>query len=385
MVSPMKGHDIGQGLSVLQVLRPAAGGMLRHVADLCDGMGRRGIRCTVAGPRGVLDALGVAVPNTVDAPISASANPVLDMRAVLRVARAARAHDLIHAHGLRGAWIGSWAALLVRRPMVMSAHNVPEARSVLRRFALTRSVRTAHTVVAVSEAVAAGLSKCGVPRERITVLPNGVAWRPAPDRDTLGERRLQLSVDAEAFMVAAAGRLSPEKGFDVLVAAAPAVVAGCSGAHIAICGAGPERERLETQIAALGMTNSVRLPGYVADLDRRLSVADVVVVPSRTEGQGLVALEAMALGVPVVASRVGGLPEVVEDQLTGLLVPPDDWEALADALLRLAMDPSLRARLGEAARLRVRERFSIETLLDRMAELYRATQNSLQGRMSPAG
>ncbi|MBM3495955.1 MAG: glycosyltransferase family 4 protein, partial [Armatimonadetes bacterium] len=245
MVSPMKGHDIGQGLSVLQVLRPAAGGMLRHVADLCDGMGRRGIRCTVAGPRGVLDALGVAVPNTVDAPISASANPVLDMRAVLRVARAARAHDLIHAHGLRGAWIGSWAALLVRRPMVMSAHNVPEARSVLRRFALTRSVRTAHTVVAVSEAVAAGLSKCGVPRERITVLPNGVAWRPAPDRDTLGERRLQLSVDAEAFMVAAAGRLSPEKGFDVLVAAAPAVVAGCSGAHIAICGAGPERERLE--------------------------------------------------------------------------------------------------------------------------------------------
>ncbi|MBM3496086.1 MAG: glycosyltransferase family 4 protein, partial [Armatimonadetes bacterium] len=124
---------------------------------------------------------------------------------------------------------------------------------------------------------------------------------------------------------------------------------------------------------------------YVADLDRRLSVADVVVVPSRTEGQGLVALEAMALGVPVVASRVGGLPEVVEDQLTGLLVPPDDWEALADALLRLAMDPSLRARLGEAARLRVRERFSIETLLDRMAELYRATQNSLQGRMSPAG
>ncbi|NLH98189.1 MAG: glycosyltransferase family 4 protein [Chthonomonadales bacterium] len=367
--------------SVLQVLRPAAGGMLRHVADVCDGMRARGIACTVAGPTVHLPTWADRISVAVDAPIRGSFHPAGDLIAIARVARAARSHGVIHAHGLRAAWIGGWAACLSRTPMVMTAHNVPGRLTASRRWALKRSVLAARAVVAVSGAVADRLVHLGVPAQKVTVVPNGVrvpASRPAQQRGDLG-----LSPDR--FVVMGAGRLAPEKGFDVLIEAFGRLRHTSIAADLVLCGAGPERDRLLAQAAATGLTDHVRLVGHVPELAAWLAVADAVAVPSRMEGQGLVALESMALGVAVVASGVGGLPEVIEDGLTGLLVPPEDPVALADALIRLAQDPVLRTRLGEAGRERVHAHFSLDAMLDRLESLYETTRKSLQGNVPPAG
>jgi glycosyltransferase involved in cell wall biosynthesis len=368
-------------LSALQVLRPATGGMARHVAVLCEGMSERGIACWVAGPARLLeDAHISSLRVAVDAPIWGRADLRTDLQAVRVVAHAARAHDLVHGHGLRGAWIAAWAARWARVPLVVTAHNLPDGLGLVGRWALRFALGRAHTVLTVSDAVSDGLRRCGLRHGSVVVAPNGVPVRPELTADRIARRRSCLGLRADAFTIVAAGRLAREKGFDVLVAALPEVTKARPDTQVILCGEGPERMSLTGQVERLGLADRVRLAGFVGDLDAFLAVADVVVAPSRSEGQGLVALEAMACGVPVVAARVGGLPEVVTHGATGWLFEPGQPEALASALVEVAADLSRARAMGEAARTSVALRFATAPMLDRVAEVYREATKKPAGR-----
>ncbi|MDQ6916181.1 MAG: glycosyltransferase family 4 protein, partial [Actinomycetota bacterium] len=188
--------------------------------------------------------------------------------------------------------------------------------------------------------------------------------------------RTELALPEEAFVCLVVGRLNSWKGQDVLARALAEPPLRERGAIGLVAGdAWPGAERIAEALAALrsrlGLGDRLRLLGFRSDLDRLYGAADVVCVPStKPEPLGLVALEAAAARQCVVASRTGGLPEIVRDGETGVLVPPGDPAALARALADLAADPDRRARLGAAAAVDVSDRFSVARLLDRVQSLY---------------
>jgi glycosyltransferase involved in cell wall biosynthesis len=170
-------------------------------------------------------------------------------------------------------------------------------------------------------------------------------------------------------VVGLVGRLVPEKGVDVFLRAAALVSAVVPQARFLVVGDGPLRPDLEHRAAVLGLAGAVTFTGYRSDAPRLLAGLDVLAVPSRSDGSPLVVCEAMAAGVPVVASRVGGLPDLVEDGGSGLLVRPGEAEDLARALVSLLLDPEAARRLGARGR-RLAAGRSHERLVDRMTQLY---------------
>jgi glycosyltransferase involved in cell wall biosynthesis len=181
--------------------------------------------------------------------------------------------------------------------------------------------------------------------------------------------RSRLGVPADAFVVAGVGRLVAVKGFDLLVAALPALSAAVPSARLVLVGDGPERAALGAQAAVLGVGDRISLTGPTSDIAACLAAADVLAAPSRNEGMGRALVEAMALGLPVIGAEVGGIPAVIADGETGCLVPPGDAAALAAALVELGRDAALRAKLGGAAAARA-EAFSSRVAHAAMRALY---------------
>lgn len=256
--------------------------------------------------------------------------------------------------------------------VVNTAQVLPDAARadghVLGAWARTVGGRVARGRVdrflAVSDAVKRGLVKTGVPAERIRVV------YPAIDVDALGAEahgQVLEGLPEGRPLVGMLGRLEPVKGAGYLVAAVGRVRESLPRAAVVIAGDGSERPRLERLAAESGVT----LIGNVSCASRFLAALDVVVVPSLSEAFGLVAAEASALGKSVIATRTGGLPEVVEHGVSGLLVPPRDPAALADAIVLLLRDPDMRARMGEAGQQVVRERFGLGRMADELVAVYR--------------
>nr|MBA2383258.1 glycosyltransferase [Actinomycetota bacterium] len=178
-------------------------------------------------------------------------------------------------------------------------------------------------------------------------------------------------VPSSARLLLGVGRLVPQKGYDVAVQAFASVRARHPEAVLVVLGEGPERARLEELARELGLGDSFRLPGRAGDVTAWLRRADLLVHPARWEGFGLVLLEATLASLPVVATSVSAIPEIVVDGQTGLLVPPEDPTALAAALERLLDDRTLAARLGAAGEARARTEFSVERMTRATLDVYR--------------
>jgi glycosyltransferase involved in cell wall biosynthesis len=272
-----------------------------------------------------------------------------------------RSADVLLCHGYKADLLGRAAARRTGVPAVAVSRGWTWESPKVRAYeALDRwHLRFLDHVVCVSDGQAEKVRKAGAPSERTTVIRNSARPAVFADPDPAFRRRLRDLFPSDtpvSHIVLAAGRLSPEKGFAVLVEAAARVPA----AGFVLFGDGPERSRLEARVRELGIADRFRLPGFTRDLDRLLPWADVVALPSFTEGLPNVALEASAAGVPVVATAVGGTPEVVADGETGYLVPPGDPAALAGRITDLLRDESAGRRMGEAGRRRMRDEFSFE-------------------------
>ena len=247
------------------------------------------------------------------------------------------------------------------------------------------NLRFVDHVVAVSDGQGERVRRAGVPGTRLSVIRNAARLRAfdAPDPAYRDKLRGLFPADSRVSrVVLAAGRLSPEKGFAVLVESAAAVLKQHPTAGFVLFGEGGERARLEVRVREMGLAGRVVLPGFTAELDKFLPWADVVTLPSFTEGLPNVALEASAAGVPVVATAVGGTPEVVADGVSGLLVPSGDPNRLAEALARLLSDAELRAKLGDGGRVRMQAEFTFEAQARQYAVLF---ERLTRGTMRKAG
>jgi glycosyltransferase involved in cell wall biosynthesis len=209
--------------------------------------------------------------------------------------------------------------------------------------------------------------RCGIPLEKLVVIPNGVR---VPDMPRVP--RVGLGVSEDAFLVCCAGRLSPEKGFDRVIEALGTPRLKTRNVELIVAGEGPSRDELTTLAARRGLGGRVHLLGYRADLPGVLMAADAFVVSSLHEGMSNVLMEAMALGLPCVATPVGGVEELLAEGAAGLVVEASAPEPIAAALGQLLDDPALARRLGGAARERMAREFSIETNVRRFEVLYEA-------------
>lgn len=286
-----------------------------------------------------------------------------------RLLRASGAH-VVHTHTLAAAnALGRLAGRAAGVPVVSHLHienHFRPASRVLLRTLDNATARLCARLVAVSESTREAYERQGYPR-RIEVLHNGVEL-DAPASN--GRLREELGLGDGTTLVGEVARLCDVKGQRELIDALALV----PDAHVVLVGRDLERggdyqRELEAAAVRRGVRDRVVFAGE-RDAREILSELDVFALPSWTEGLPLVALEAMAHGRPVVATPVGGTPEVVVHEETGLLVPPRDVEALAAALRRLVEDPALRRRLGDAGRRRVEERFGVDRMTRRMLELY---------------
>ncbi|HKA13973.1 MAG TPA: glycosyltransferase [Myxococcota bacterium] len=294
----------------------------------------------------------------------------LSIRAAYRISAVLRRHapSLVHCHTGRANWLGGAGARFAGVP-ALSTRRMDRrvSRGLRTRWLYGNLLRRA---AAISPAVARRLRDGGVPPERIRVIWSAVdpaALAPSAPRAALRDR-LGAAPDTPCMLVAA--HLVHRKGVDVLLAAA-AALAQRSRYALWIAGDGPERAALEASAARLGIGERVHFLGHRADVPDLLEACDVFALPSRHEGLGVAALEAMARARPVVASAVGGLAEIVVPEETGLLVPPGDAAALAGALERLLAEPAFAMRLGAAGAKRVSEHFRADQMVSAYELLYR--------------
>jgi glycosyltransferase involved in cell wall biosynthesis len=288
--------------------------------------------------------------------------------AVVGLARSLREHRirLVHSFDFYSNILGGLAARLARVPAVIaSQRELGDLRSPLQRRVHGVALRLAGYVVVNSEAVAERLRASGtVARQRIVLIPNGVdltRFAPAPGSAAFRSDRVNVGTLA---------MLRPEKAIGDLVRAALAVRARCPAARFVIWGEGPCRPELERLVRELGLEQVVELRGATAQPEAVLRDLDIFVLSSISEACPNALLETMATGIPVVATRVGGIPTVVEEGKTCLLVPPGNPAALAQAIMRLVEDPVLAAALVARARERVRSEFGLDRMLARIEALY---------------
>lgn len=280
--------------------------------------------------------------------------------------------DIVHVHSRRGADLFAGRACLAEGlPAVLTRRVDNPEPAFWARF----KYRPYRAIVAISRAVEAELTvRAGLDQARIRRIPSAVnPHKFLPDRTARARLLAQFALPEDAFVVAVSAQLIERKGHDVLLACLPELVQRHSELRVVCFGDGPLKRRLRRMIATLGLGHHVQLAGFRRDLPSLLPGVDVLVHPARREGLGVALLEAMSSGVPVVASAAGGIVDVVEPGVEGLLVPPDNARELRAALRRIIGDARLRKRMGVAGRARVRRDFSVGLMTERYLDLYRET------------
>jgi len=293
------------------------------------------------------------------------------LRDVLQLIRK-KGVSILHTHEFFMNSVGLAASRLSGIPLVATVHGKSYYADRRRRRVAYRLVgRLASQMVAVSEDVKRFLiERVAVSPRRIQVVPNGVPLDQVPSREKILSLRDELRLPPQSRVVGTVGSLYPVKGHAHLIAAAPHVLAQSPHVIFLIVGRGGLREELEAQARRLGVAPCFRFLGHRDDVTDILSVCDIFALPSLSEGMPLALLEAMAAGVPAVATRVGGVAEVLADRKSGLLVPPGDSQALAKGIITLLEDRSLARRIGESAREVVAGRFSLNEMVRAYRGIY---------------
>lgn len=366
---------------VLLVAPRATGGLARHVVALMKGLAPGGCELAVAcepdGP--IAEAAGTLSVPICAVKCSSGAAPSQVAASAVRLARAMnemRPH-IVHTHSFTASAMGAIASTLTRsRRLVATVHNYPPNGDTMRprrardRWAVGLAVQRAERLIAVSEALRRSLMEAWPETEaKCIAIPNGVDTQ-APAPRPPDQVRAQLGLPSGARLVGMIARLAPQKGALDFVRAADMLGRSLPGVHFVLAGAGPLREEVESLRAELDLEERLHLVGEIESPRDLLGALEVLVVPSTSEGSSVVAMEAMAVGKPVVATAVGGVPEVVADGETGLLVPPGDSEALAEAVGALLKDEARAADMGDRARQRAAAQFDVRLMIERTEAVY---------------
>jgi len=285
--------------------------------------------------------------------------------------------DLIHAHEFDANVQGAFVAALSGIPLVATVHGKNYYWERLRRRLAYRWVSRRGTMVAVSDDLKQFIvEKVGIPASRVKVLYNGVDVLPQCTSAEAVECREELGLPDDHQIVGVVGNLYPVKGHQYLIEGIPSILAKCPNTSFVFAGRGELDAELKAQVHRLGVEKNVLFLGLRQDIPRILAMIDVFVLPSLSEGLSMAILEAMISGKPVVATQVGGNPELVLNGETGALVPPRDSHALASSVVNLLADRRQAAEFAEKGKRRAEGQFSLRTMVCAYQSLYEECLNS---------
>ena len=289
----------------------------------------------------------------------------LNARLALSLVRRLRSRDyvIVNSHLVHADWHVALASLAAPSVAVVSTkHNDDPFRRMLPfRLVEHAAANRCATIITISESLRDFTLRWSRPRSPVLAVHYGMEASPnCPPTRSEGDTPTLLAV----------ARLAPQKGLDIVIRAMKAVTATVPTARLLIAGEGPERRSLEGLVRSLGLGHAVRLLGHRSDVSELMRAAWLLVHPARWEGFGLVFLEAMREALPIVSTRVGAVPEIVVDRVTGRLVPPEHSHALADAIIEMLTNPALRRRAGVEGFARLVERFSAERMAQLTAAVY---------------
>lgn len=307
-------------------------------------------------------------------------DPIADLRSLFTLVRLARAYrpDIVHTHLAKAGFIGRIAGRLAGAPVIVHTYHGTVLRGYFGRLAsaaflgIERFLGLLTTrVVAITRSQAEDVVALGiVPADRVVEIPLGFDLEPFLAAPARLDARRRLGLAADAPVVAIVARLVPIKDLDTFLSAVALLRAELPGVEALVVGDGTERARLESLARSVAPSPEVRFLGVRADVASIYAAADVVALTSLNEGSPVSLIEAMACGRAVVATRVGGVADVVEDGVTGLLVPARDARGLSRALAQLLRSPAEAARMGAAGRDSVRTRFAAARLVADVERLY---------------
>jgi len=363
--------DIGARMNVL-MLRPQIelGGVSAHIKLLAGGLIDQGHLVYVATGGGVLaPRLRAANIPVFNFPFSPS-NPINLIRSVALLRRFVHEYqiDLLHSHHRFTTIIGRFVRGITRAPLIATVHEFKDDGK------LTAALWARNTTIVASNALKAHLvSFYGVSSSDIFVIRHAIEPLKAATDRLHTDCAQSSSAGVADMLVGYVGRLSPEKGARFFVASIPLILQAFPAARFVVVGTGPEEPQLRALALELGLDPVALFVGSQVDVDALLERLDLVVIPSLFENFPLIAIEAMRAGCPAVASTVGGLPEVVRDGITGVLVPPGSPATLASAVGELLADAARRCRMSAQARQIFQAEYSPAVMVTRTLEVYQAT------------
>ena len=347
------------------------GGITSYLLTLAKGLRRRGHRIFLATSGGNtqeefkkigadLIPLNIHTKSELDPRIYLAMGPLKNLVQENRI-------DVIHAQTRITQVMGELLHKITKRPYISTCHGFFKKRLSRRIFPCW-----GNRVIAISEAVSEHLHKdFGILEEKIVLIPNGIDLEEFPlikdEQKQFNRQKFHLGDNPIIGIIA---RLSDVKGQDILIWAMKKVLEKIPQAQLLLIGEGKEETALRAHVKDLKLENHVHFYPIVNKTAESLSLLDVFVMPSRQEGLGLSVMEAQASGLAVVASRVGGLPSLIEHEKTGLLVSPEDIEGLADAIIRVIQDKQLAYNLGSAARAFIQKKYSADRMVGKTLEVY---------------
>ncbi|MFL5627478.1 MAG: glycosyltransferase family 4 protein [Ktedonobacteraceae bacterium] len=347
------------------------GGAERHVVSLASALVQRGHMVTLACSFGgtlvpLAEQAGVLVLPLWQRLIKRRLSPIFTWK----LAKLVRQHhfDLVHAHMYASAVASAYATLGTGLPLVLTEHSQATWRSGLACRYSRWSYRRARHIIAVSKEIRRRLiEQDGASFDRVSVIMNALPPLPEPPVSL----RSDLPIPSgKGLLVGVAARLQAEKGVVYFLEAAAHILQFMPDVQFLIIGDGPLQQALRAYAERLGVQGHVHFLGFRLDARELIASLDVLVIPSLSEGTPLVTLEAMNAGVPVVASAVGGIPEQIDHQREGLLVPPGNALALSEAVLYLLQNPLMRKLLGDAGQQRALSQFCFTTMVQETEDVY---------------
>lgn len=274
--------------------------------------------------------------------------------------------QIINSHHRFTSFVGKISSLLTSVPLVSTMLEIKFDRSWMTALGL------GNYIIAISQAIKDHIIlQYQISPERIKVIRKGI---PPSSPLTIYQKNLlrqELGLNPACFLIGCVGRLSSEKGQKYLLEAAPDVLLCHPYSQFVFIGDGTEKQNLEKLVESLGLGRSVKFLGWRDDVDDVIDIMDLIVIPSISEGLGIAALEALSHKKAVIASQTGGLPEIIQSEKTGLLVPPGNPFALREAIIQLLKDSDLRVKLGENGYQTIKADYSVSRMIDETERLYK--------------
>lgn len=369
---------------VAEFIRRAKGGMKKHYLALIEGLVDSGIEVIAicnfpSKDRQALKQLGVVVVPFV---VKDRINVIRDIWAILKLARILRRHkvDIIHCHGFRAGMIGRVAALLARCRCIYTIHNFlplnlgERGKKIVAWVERILSYFT-NNIITVSQALEKEATQMlGIDKRKVRVIHNGIL--PPQIYGKGQEIRNKWGINKDEKLVGTVARLIPSKGIDTLIEAAPLVMSHYPHIKFMVVGDGPQESFLKERAKELNCGQYIIFTGYTEYIWYYYEAFDIFVLPSLSEGLGISVLEAMAMGKAVIASRIGGIKEIIKHDWNGYLVKPGDSRELADAIIYYLENPYKAKEYANRAKEEVSKNFDIENMIRRTSKIIYDVINS---------